>query len=88
MGWRKAHHQQPWGDERADLRLAANTLWNAASGSDAPNLTWPYITGADELWEKHEELDDRRKNLGPEHEAKLKAARQQYWEEKRKRENR
>lgn len=51
-----------------------------------PDLTFPYFKDAALLWQKHQELDQKRKELGPEHEAKLKAARQKYWAEKRARE--
>jgi hypothetical protein len=67
------------------MRQAANSLW-ASGGDDPPSLMWPYFSDAEAMWEKHQELDRRQKELGPEHEAKLKAARQKYWEEKRKRE--
>jgi hypothetical protein len=83
-GWQKAFAQRPWGDERADFRAAANSLWNHASGSDAPNLTWPYMNDAEEMWEKHKELE--RHADDPAIAEKLKLARQKHMEEKRKRE--
>lgn len=81
--WNRYYEQEPWGDIRADLRASANTLF--APGSDH-NLIWPYFPDEEEMWAKHEALEARRKTLAddPEHQAKLKAARQKYWAEKRK----
>lgn len=87
-GWQEYWSAEPWGELRADERAAANTLWNtmARESNDLPELIYPYFKDAEALWQKHQELDQKRKELGPEHEAKLKAARQKYWEEKRLRE--
>jgi hypothetical protein len=68
------------------LRAAANTLFDRSS--DPPNLTWPYFPDEELQWAKHEELEAKRKALNndPEHQAKLKAARDKYWAEKKTRE--
>ena len=84
IGWRKAWNQDPWGEVRADMRAAANTFWQAASGnsSDLPDLSYPYFKDDSVLWAKHEELEQKRKAMGPELEAKLKEARRRHREAK------
>jgi hypothetical protein len=84
--WRAYWNAEPWGDIRADDREAANTMWRIGAGqtSDLPQLTYPYFQNADVLWEKHKELEAKRNS--PEHQAKLKAAREKHREEMRKRE--
>lgn len=48
------------------------------ASADPPNLAYPYFPEAEILWEKKKELEQRRKERGPEREAQLKAAREQY----------
>jgi hypothetical protein len=84
-GWRAYERDEPWGDKRADDRAAANTMWVIGAGhtGDLPELTYPYFADAGQLWEKHQELENRRaQHDSPEHQAKLKAAREKYWREK------
>jgi hypothetical protein len=88
-GWRQYSREEPWGEERADDRAAANTMWTIGAGhtSDLPELRHPYFTSAEVLWEKHKELEGRQEQMNSsEHQAKLKAARQKHLEEKRRRE--
>lgn len=63
------------------MRAAANTLFGKSS--DSPNLIWPYFPDSEALWEKHKEME--AKQSSPEHQARLKAARQKHIEEMKKR---
>jgi hypothetical protein len=70
QGWQDAYRDDPWGDDRDDLRAAANTLWHVAgmTRQDPPELVHPYFPKE----ETPEELDDRIKELSSAAEA-LKA---------------
>jgi hypothetical protein len=63
-------------------------MWTIGAGStsDLPELEFPYFKNAEVMWEKHRELEERQKQLdSAEHQAKLKAAREKYWADKRAR---
>jgi hypothetical protein len=60
QGWQDAFVDDPWGEHRADLRQAANTLWSVShmTHQDPPELLHPYFH-ADEP----DELEDRIKAI-------------------------
>ena len=60
---------EPWGEVRADMRAMANTLWHLP-GSDV-NLMFPYLPDIESVKEGARELA-KRKEIGPELEAKLR----------------
>lgn len=77
---------EPWGDVRADQREAANTIWRIGAGRDIdmPNLEYPYFKGQDDICEQAKRFErDLRTLSGPEHLAKLRAAKEKYEAEKR-----
>lgn len=86
LGWRAYYQTEPWGEERADSRAAANSMWTVATqhGGEAPDLLYPYFRDAGELWRKHQELEAKQDDAA--RAAKLKAAREAYWKAKKERE--
>lgn len=74
-GWEQYYEQDPWGEDRQDLRAAANTLFALGDCQDI-QLMHPYITDSAEAYEKHKEMEARQKD--PALQAKLKAAREKH----------
>lgn len=77
MDWQRYEAQEPWGESRADMRSTAHTLVQMGDGKDII-LMHPYFKDADELYEKHRELEKRAAD--PAHQAKLKEARRKHIE--------
>ena len=73
------HGVEPFGQQRDDLGRAAQAMWLADvfSGSQDGqiSLIHPYFPDADELFKRKLALDERVKNLPPEHAEKLRQAR-------------
>jgi hypothetical protein len=45
--WQRYYEQEPWGEIRADMRAAANSLWSRSCADDSPDLFHPYFSGSD-----------------------------------------
>jgi hypothetical protein len=76
-GWEDFYEQEPWGEQRQDMRTLAQVLTLTGNGRDI-SLMYPYWPDGDELYDKHKELE--AKAADPAHQAKLKEARRKHIE--------
>ena len=51
--WQAYDRQEPFGETRADMRMAANSIWAHANEGDPPSLVHPYFV------DEFENLDER-----------------------------
>ena len=80
--WERAYDQDPWGDERNDWRQMAVEITRGDPETEV-SLDYPYVVTEEELEERKEALETRRKELDPaEVEARLKAAREKHYASK------
>jgi hypothetical protein len=74
LWWQAYYDLEPWGDERADARLAVGVAYQLApylpEGTELPSLAWPYYGDAEEA----EPID-------PEVIREAVAAHQRHWAE-------
>lgn len=65
FGWQRYYIEEPWGEQRADQRAAAQALWNTApyagEGANLPNLTYPYWVDETAEFEKTVKAIEERK---------------------------
>lgn len=84
--WQQYDAQEPFGEVRADMRAAANSLFLASHGEADVELMHPYWRSAEDLGEKIASAERlKARLLAPEHQAKLKAMREKHLAEQAKR---
>jgi hypothetical protein len=59
--WLRFYELEPWGDQRADQRAAAQAMWNtapyAASDTELPSLQFPYFENETDLTDRIAEIE-------------------------------
>ena len=82
--WLRAYDQDPWGEEREDLRRMAYEMLADPSAEVKP--VYPYFENDDDLIEQNDELAKRREAIDPEIvAAKFAKAREEHYKKHPKR---